>query len=244
MKKILYITLATLLIAYLIAYIFYFSDFTREIPVCEKVEVVIVDSLEKHFLTEKDIVEQLKKAGLYPLNKKSGEINTYNIENNLLKNEIIERAEVVQLTSGAIKIVISQKMPILRVFNSDGSYFVDKAGRTMPAVLAQAIYVPVASGNIEKSFALSELYKFALFLQNDEFWNHQITQIYVRNVNDIEIVPRVGSHRILIGSLDDFEKKLLHLRLFYEQAIPKVGWDKYSVINLKYKNQIVCTKKE
>lgn len=27
------------------------------------------------------------------------------------------------------------------------------------------------------------------------------------------------------------------------QAIPKVGWEKYSMINLKYKNQIVCTKK-
>lgn len=31
--------------------------------------------------------------------------------------------------------------------------------------------------------------------------------------------------------------------LFYEQAIHKVGWEKYSMINLKYKNQIVCTKK-
>jgi cell division protein FtsQ len=53
----------------------------------------------------------------------------------------------------------------------------------------------------------------------------------------------VGNHQILLGSLDDFEKKLKHLRLFYEQVIPKMGWEKYSVINLKYRNQIVCTKK-
>jgi cell division protein FtsQ len=33
------------------------------------------------------------------------------------------------------------------------------------------------------------------------------------------------------------------LRLFYEQAIPKIGWEKYEIINLKYKNQIVGTKK-
>ncbi|MCD7935525.1 MAG: cell division protein FtsQ, partial [Tannerellaceae bacterium] len=33
------------------------------------------------------------------------------------------------------------------------------------------------------------------------------------------------------------------LQVFYEQAIPKVGWDKYSLINLKFKDQIVCTKK-
>ena len=244
MKRVLYIILAALLVAYLIAYIFYFSGLMRkEYPVCEKVEVVIADSLEKHFLYEKDIVDLLTKASLYPLNKKTDEINTYNIENALLKNEIVERAEVVQLISGNIKIVISQKMPILRVFGSNENYYVDKKGQTMPSALVQAIYVPVASGNIEKSFAVTELYKFALFLQNDDFWNDQITQIYVRTVNDIEIIPRVGSHRILMGSMDDFEQKLKHLRLFYEQVIPKTGWEKYSVINLKYKNQIVCTKK-
>lgn len=60
---------------------------------------------------------------------------------------------------------------------------------------------------------------------------------------EVELIPRVGRFRIVLGSLDDFEEKLNKLRLFYDQAIPKVGWDKYSVIDLKYKNQIVCTKK-
>ncbi len=44
-------------------------------------------------------------------------------------------------------------------------------------------------------------------------------------------------------ALDDYETKLQNLKLFYDQAIPIVGWEKYSVISLKYKNQIVCTKK-
>lgn len=243
MKKILYIIFATLLVAYIVVTVFFFAeDGKQAAPLCKKVEVVIADSLEKHFLKEKDIVAYLKKANLYPLDKKGDEINTHDIEDALLKNEIIETAEVVQAISGKIKIVISQKMPILRVFSSGGSYYVDKSGQTMPSALGQAIYVPVASGNIEKSFAVSDLYKFALFLQNDDFWNDQIEQIYVRSVSDVEIIPRVGNHRIILGSLDDYEKKLKHLRLFYEQVIPKMGWEKYSVINLKYKNQIVCTK--
>ena len=53
----------------------------------------------------------------------------------------------------------------------------------------------------------------------------------------------MGNHRIMLGTLNEFEEKLANLKLFYEQAIPKVGWEKYSMINLKYKNQIVCTKK-
>ena len=241
-KKILYIIFATLLFAYIVASVFYFSERKKDDSPCKEVEIVIADSLEKHFLYEKDIIAYLKKTNHYPLNKKSDEINTNDIEKALLKNEIIETAEVVQTISGKIKIVISQKMPILRVFNSEGSFYIDTSGKIMPAALGQAIYVPVASGNIEKSFAVSELYRFALFLQKDEFWNDQIEQIYVKSVNDIEIIPRVGNHQIILGNLDNYENKLKNLRLFYEQVIPKMGWEKYKVINLKYKNQIVCKK--
>ena len=87
------------------------------------------------------------------------------------------------------------------------------------------------------------MYKFALFLQDDDFWNSQIEQIYVHPNGEVDLIPRVGNHRIALGSLADFGSKLDKLKLFYEKAIPKVGWEKYSVINLKYKNQIVCTKR-
>ncbi|MDR2680269.1 MAG: cell division protein FtsQ [Tannerella sp.] len=243
MKKVLYIILATLLVAYIVAAVWFFTRDVHDYPACTEVEVVIADSLEKHFLKERDIVAYLKKARLYPLNMAGDKINTHSIKNQLLKNEIIEQAEVIRTVSGKIKIVVSQKMPILRVFTPGGSYYVDKSGKVMPSSLGQAIYVPVASGNIEKTFATTDLYKFALFLQEDEFWNDQIEQIYVRSVDDVEIIPRVGSHCIILGNLENYEDKLERLRLFYEQVIPKMGWEKYSVINLKYRNQIVCTKK-
>ena len=243
MKKALFIILATLITAYLGAYFYFFANKRPDGLICEQVEVVIADSVERHFLSEKDIEVYLTKEKLYPLNKHSDEINTLQIEEVLMKNAIIASAKVVQSISGRITITITQKMPILRVYSAGGSYYVDNTGQTMPSTLGQAIYVPVASGNIEKAYAVSELYKFALFLQNNTFWNDQITQIYVRSVNDVEIVPLVGNHRILLGSLDDFEKKLAKLRLFYDQVIPVMGWDKYNIINLKYRNQIVCTNK-
>ena len=93
------------------------------------------------------------------------------------------------------------------------------------------------------SFLFAELAKFALFLQENDFWNNQIEQIYVHPDNEVELIPRVGNHRIVLGSFVDFEEKLDNLRLFYEKAIPKVGWEKYSIISLKYKDQIVCTKR-
>jgi len=242
MKRIFFITLAVLAVVYLVGSIIWFGKKnSTQISECTKVEIIIADSLEKQFLTKSDIITTLNKSNIYPLNKTN--INTQAIENVLLKNNIIETCEVVKTVSGTVQIIITQKQPVLRVFSASESYYIDKYGQIMPTISGHGIYVPIASGNIEKSFAMMELYKFSLFLQGDKFWNDQIVQIFVRSEKDIELVPRVGNHRILLGSLDDYKTKLEHLRLFYEQAIPKTGWEKYSVINLKYRNQIVCTKK-
>ena len=111
----------------------------------------------------------------------------------------------------------------------------------MPVSRRYVAHVPVVSGYVEKELAVTDLYKFALFLQENDFWNNQIEQIYVHPDNEVELIPRGGNHRIVLGSFADFEEKLDNLRLFYEKAIPKVGWEKYSIISLKYKDQIVCT---
>ena len=194
-------------------------------------------------MSESDLVSILKKAGLDPIKRSMADVNTDRIETELLKNEMIAQVEAYKTPSGIIKLEVMQKMPILRIMGVRGSYYVDNLGPTMPISRRYAAHVPIVSGYVEKELAVTDLYKFALFLQENEFWNDQIEQIYVYPDNDIELIPRVGNHRIMLGTLDEFEEKLANLKLFYEQAIPKVGWEKYSMINLKYKNQIVCTKK-
>ena len=242
MKRVLSIIVATLLFAYLIFSIIMLQGKQDEID-CQNLIVIIKDSTDRQFLTTNNIVTMLKNAQLYPVNKPIHSINTHLIEEKIAESELVSRVSVYKTPSGNVKIEISQKMPILRVFSARESYYVDELGRTMPADYLYATYLPVASGNIEKSLATSELYKFALFLQKNEFWNNQIEQIYVNANQEAELIPRIGDHRIVLGSFEDFEEKMNNLRLFYEQAIPKIGWEKYEVINLNYKNQIVCTKK-
>jgi len=242
MKRILSIIGATLFFAYLIFAIIMLKNKQEETD-CQDLIVVIKDSVNRQFLTKDNIVTMLKNEKLYPVYKPLISINTHEIEEKIAESELVSDVTVYKTPSGNIKIEIKQKMPVLRVFNGRESYYVDETGSTMPADYQYASYLPVANGNIEKSLATTELYKFALFLQKNEFWNNQIVQIYVDVNKEVELIPRIGDHRILLGSFDDFEEKMHNLRLFYEQAIPKIGWEKYEVINLKYKNQIVCTKK-
>ena len=242
MIRVISIVVATLLSGYILFASFYFSEERQDMS-CKSLQVVVKDSLEKHFISESDLVALLKKAQLDPRKQPMKSINTELIEKELLKNEMISDIQAYKTPSGIIKLEVTQKMPILRILSAHGNYYVDNQGTTMPISSRYVAHVPVVSGYVEKSFAVSDLYKFALFLQENEFWNDQIEQIYVHSDQEVELVPRVGSHRIMLGALEGFEEKLEHLKLFYEQAIPKMGWEKYSMINLKYKNQIVCTKK-
>lgn len=242
MIRVLSIVVAALLAAYVAAMAFFFRD-VKEDGMCADVQVVLRDSLEKHFVTEGDVVYLLKKAGIYPVDQPMKEINTEKIERKLIAYDMISNIEAYKTPSRMIKLEVEQKMPILRVNSTSGNYYVDNRGSVMPLSRHYVAHVLVASGYIDKELATGDLYHFARFLQENEFWNDQIDQVYVDADNEIELIPLVGNHKILLGSFDDYQKKLENLKLFYEQAIPKVGWEKYSLINLKYRNQIVCTKR-
>ncbi|MDR1981422.1 MAG: cell division protein FtsQ [Tannerellaceae bacterium] len=240
--RILSVVVATILFCYIFVVAFFFKDAGVE-GICRNFSVVVKDSADKHFVTEAELVYLLKQANLYAVGQPMKSINTHQIETVLLKNEMIADVQAYKTPSGTVRLNVKQKIPVLRVISSRGNYYVDDKGGMMPLSNRYVAHLPVASGYIEKELAVTDLYKFALFLQENDFWNDQIEQIYVHPNREVELIPRVGNHRIRLGTFDHFEEKLANLQLFYKQAIPKTGWDKYSIINLKYKGQIVCTKK-
>ena len=242
MIRTLSVVLVVLISCYLVFAAFFFYGEGRDKD-CVGIQIVVKDSLDKHFVNETDVISILKKSSLNPNGLKMSAINTHKIEMALLKNEMIRSVEVYKTPSAQIKMNVVQKIPILRVLNNMGSYYIDNEGDFMPMSYRYVVHVPIVTGYAKKEYVKEKLYKFALFLQNDDFWNNQIDQIYVRSDNEIVLVPRVGQCQIILGEIDNFEGKLQNLRLFYEQAIPVVGWNRYKTVSLKFKNQIVCTKK-
>lgn len=242
MIRIITILIGLLLFVYIAFTTYFFKDVKRS-DVCKDIEIVVKDSLEKHFITKSDLTSFLKQEKMFPIEKPMDDINTEKIEETLLQNEMIARVEAYKTPSGIIKLEVEQKMPILRVIGPRGNFYVDNKGTLMPVSRRYVAHVPIASGYIEKDLAITELYKFALFLQEDKFWNAQVDQIFVHPDGEVELIPRVGNHRIVLGTFDRYKEKLDNLKLFYDKVVPKMGWEKYSIINLKFRNQIVCTKR-
>lgn len=132
----------------------------------------------------------------------------------------------------------------MRIISGFESYYIDENGDIMPTTSSFTAYLPLATGYITHSYAKSQLYPMAVYLKNNPFWDAQIEQIYVTENNEIELIPRIGDNLILLGKIDNFEQKLENLQCLYEQALSKVGWNKYDTINLKYNNQVICSKRD
>lgn len=242
-KKILFYSVVLLISAYLITAL---TAFNKK-PVgetCSDLELVIRDSVYAGFITKKEVTNILQKQGLNPIGKELDAVCTQKMEELLSQHSLIDQVECYKVPNGKIHVEVSQRIPILRIMNNRGeNYFVDNKGIIMPSDAKCVARLAIVTGNVEKSFATRELYKFALFLQHNSFWNAQIEQINVLKNNNVELVPRVGNHIIYLGKLTDYEKKLARVKTFYEKGLNRVGWNKYSRINVEFSNQVICTKK-
>lgn len=244
LKRILLSLVLLLVIAYIVVAV---TAFNRKPAgtVCRDVELVVKDTVYAGFITQKEVASILKKKGISPIGKDMDRIRTKTLEDILSKHPLIDRVECYKTPSGKLCIEVTQRIPILRIMSANGeNYYIDNKGTVMPPDAKCVAHLPIVTGSVEKSFAMRDLYKFGVFLQRNSFWDAQIEQIHVLPGRNVELVPRVGDHLIYIGKLNGFEKKLKRVKAFYEKGLNRVGWNKYSRINVEFDNQIICTKRE
>jgi len=89
---------------------------------------------------------------------------------------------------------------------------------------------------------LYKVYRLTQYILKDEFWKAMIEEIFVNSNGDIELFTKVGDQTVIFGDIDNMSEKFAKLLVFYKRELNKIGWTKYKTINLKYKNQVVCSK--
>jgi cell division protein FtsQ len=218
---------------------------------CSKVEILIPGA--NNFIEREEIDAILNQNEGNLVGRNLEAINIHEIEKTIKANPYIAFVKVYADMDGVISIEVKQRQPVLRIINAGGQdYYIDSEGLKMPMSPNFTANVLVATGHILEGFGgkvdtlitplAKGLYQTALYAKNDTLWDAQFEQLFVNDKNDIEIIPRVGNQRIILGDANALDTKLNNLLLFYKQAMPKVGWHAYKTINLKYLNQIVCEK--
>ena len=216
---------------------------------CSSVNVVINDDSPR-FLDEEEIEKLILKSNDKLFERNLLAVNTDQVEEKLGKVASIKNAEVFRKVTGTeldfkgqLVVEIDQRRPIVRVIAGDKDYYLDSEGVKIPRNDKFTAKVVVVNGNVSDKYAEEKLLPFVRFIDENEFWKAMVGQIYVRKNEELVLVPQIGDQLIEFGEADRIREKFRNLKALYQQVFAEKGWGKYKTINLKYKDQVVCTKR-
>ncbi|MFT5749200.1 MAG: cell division protein FtsQ [Ancylomarina sp.] len=241
LKKIKPILITLALLAYII-FIFAFVNKKSDAILVTGIDIDIIDSLNTHFICDSEIKNIILKNHPGIIGTQATKIDKEHLERVINKIPSVKNTEVFTSLEGCLHLDIEQRKPVVRLLKGKG-FYIDEEGKRMPLSSSYTSRVLVVSGHIKDKTIESDLMPLVNFITKDEFWSSQINQIYVDSNSEYILIPRVGGQKIEMGKIDNFERKFSKLYALYKDGFSTAGWNKYKKINLKYENQVVCTKK-
>ena len=217
--------------------IFYASNMKNKSRIINKIHVKIIPN-SSYFISADSIQNSINK---YILTSKDS-ISLSRIEQEIDKNTYIEKSQVYIKIGQELKIDIKQKEPIARVITTDSIFYLDKNSNFMSLSKLKSSNVPVVFGFNENS-DLKYLTEISLIIKKDEFLNKNISQIFIKDDQKIDLKIRGNSTIIEFGNNNRLKNKIQNLKAFYNRAVSKNEIDKYKKINLRFENQVVVVKK-
>ena len=218
---------------------------------CAGINVEITGAEDHFFVDEKEVAKLLNANG----NLTGRSIETINLlvmEKRLENDKWINNAELFFDNNQLLQVVIEENEPVARIFTVGGySYYIDSSCKKLPLSDRLSARVPMFTnfpsdrtrlGRVD-SIMMVSLKDMALYINRVPFWKAQVAQIDINDNRELEMVPTVGNHTVLLGKADDFDEKFNRLFAFYQQVWTKVGLEKYDKIDVQYKGQVVATKR-
>jgi cell division protein FtsQ len=226
----------------IIAFLFGFAAKRNPGKKIKDIDVVFTNG-ENLFVTyeavNKLLIQNLDTAQI----QSSDSLFLNDLEEKVKLNKMIQNAEIYKDIDGRIGAVVTQRTPVLRVVNGSESYYLDEEGKVMPLSDNYSARVPLISGELNRTQDLIDL---AIRIKKDTFLHKQVTgieQIHKNEIDQFNLKMRIGDQVIVMGSVLNFQEKKNKLKAFYQKALEDRILDKFDTINLKFKNQVVCSKK-
>lgn len=259
MKRILNISLMAILVSGTL-FLVSFADQKHQVLKYVAFNVEVLNPSEEALITDTEIREMVTdrfgkiEGALISL------VDLAELEKMVRDNPYVSSCEVYQTISGELNLKAMVRSPLVRIINDSGQqYFIDHSGFMIPVNQKHPSHVLVASGNISErlvthdkkerpisslpdSSALRQIFPVATYIGRDEFLSSFIDQVYVNEKKELELVPKIGNQEIIFGSSENSRQKLENLKAFYLKVMKRLDWNTYKVINLKYNNQVVCSK--
>lgn len=153
----------------------------------------------------------------------------------------------------AVVLYATQRRPIVRVMVGANEYYISQCCHAMPPSRRGSSDVIIAGGNIPpcttvqhdtlSNTAQRDVWALAKYLDEHPDYGVLFDQIYGDERGNLYLTPKIGSHIVEVGAPINLDEKFQNLLVFYTQGLPQAGWDTYSKVSVKYRGQIVATKR-
>lgn len=240
MKNINWINIRLLLILGVTVFLYSFSGRRNEARVIKNAEVFFKDTV--NFITKESVNKLLKQNFDTLSGIKKVQLDLNKVEKSIDKNPMVDKAEVYATIDGKLKAVVVQKKPVARIFSASKSYYLDYKGNQMPLSESETARVPLVSGSIDKADA-KKLSRLLDYIYDDTFLKKNITGLAVMPWGDVVMDVRGYDFDIVFGKPINIDRKFKNYKAFLQDAIKDTLTENYKTINLKFTQQVVCTKK-
>ncbi|MBI5856129.1 MAG: hypothetical protein HZB42_00660 [Sphingobacteriales bacterium] len=218
---------------------------------CSGYTIVIKGEQENLFIDRNDVEQMLMKATNG--NIKGEQVSSFklhDLKSMLEKNTWIRDAELYFDNKDALHVTINEREPVARIFTTgNSSFYLDSTGKILPLSDKLSARVPVFTGFPERktltskdSSLLNDVKEVAVYIVHHPFWMAQVAQVDLTTDKKLEMIPLVGNHLVKLGNADNIDQKFRRLMIFYQQVLSKTGFDKYKVIDVQYKGQVLVSK--
>ena len=224
----------------------------KEEKKCSSIQIELVgETTAALFMDEKEILQIIHEQGVN-VGLSIGDVNLNTLEKYLETIRWVKHVELFLDNAQVLQVKIEQRIPIARIFTASGnSFYIDKEGLQLPLKQLTVLRLPVFTNfpsDQEKlskpdSLLLNDILHFTKAVATDSFFMAQTSQVNIAVNGDFELIPTVGDHLVLIGSVDNIEDKLNRLYTFYKKVWVQSGLNAYQVIDCRFDNQIVALKK-
>ncbi len=199
------------------------------------------DSLR--FITDRFILSEVDRLGFKVKGRPVTDIDIEKMERTFDSQYYVEHVQCYTCSDNTVRIDLQPVQPVLRVFDGGASYYINRAGKHVPANSGFFLDVPVAEGHFSKRYPATQLLPLVDYLSEHPDVDALVSAIKVADRRNIYIVPKTTGLIVNLGDMSDLDKKFAKLKRFYKEVLPVKGWDYYDTITLKWHGQIVATKR-
>jgi cell division protein FtsQ len=241
MRIILKIIVLISLTAYLIFAVVHLAHPQENEP-CRAVNYIISYEGEeppRSIVDQAFVAHLLKEHRVRPVGKALGAVNLRSIRNMLNENPYIDSAYCYYTAAGTLCIGVIPKRPVMQVVTPTKKYFLTDKGSAMP-MKQYDLKLPQVSGEVSVKEA-RKLRPLLDYIAHSR-WHNKVENYRIDPKHGLVMTMKDEPFDVILGSEEDYERKLTNLDFFMQTALPKAGKERYSCINLSFEDQVVAVK--